>query len=247
MPNYRVVVQFDPERKVFTARAPELEHCSGEGATRAEAVSKVEEEIEATLGNMKESGTNPPPGLDDGGDDPTLTGDLTAKVSRSLHRDLAWQARLEGLEIGQLVSELLAGAIDARRQQRGRRPNPQDRSGNTSDQGQRGGGDRGPRRDDRRQGGGQQGQGGRYHAIMDDRATFLEYVRGLEKQQQGPGGGQQGNFRGGGRGDGGGGRGRRGPGPGGRPPGGGQGGQGGPAGGGASGGSSGGSEGDSEG
>ena len=46
MPHYRVLVQYDPEKNVYTARAPELEHCSAEGATRAEAIAKVEEEIE---------------------------------------------------------------------------------------------------------------------------------------------------------------------------------------------------------
>ena len=35
--NYRVVVQYDSARSVFTARAPELHHISGEGATRSEA------------------------------------------------------------------------------------------------------------------------------------------------------------------------------------------------------------------
>jgi len=56
MSNYRVLVSYDPERSVFVARAPELPHCSADGATRAEALTKVEEEIDAQLRNMRESG-----------------------------------------------------------------------------------------------------------------------------------------------------------------------------------------------
>jgi len=41
-----------------------------------------------------------------------------------------------------------------------------------------------------------QGYGQRYHAVMDDRANFIEYVRGLEPGARGPGGGGGGGGRG---------------------------------------------------
>ena len=50
-PNYRAVVTFDSERKVFSARAPELEHCSGEGASRAEAIIPRDANVD-TIVNM---------------------------------------------------------------------------------------------------------------------------------------------------------------------------------------------------
>src|SRR5687768_8713875 len=108
MSNYRVVVQYDTERSVFTARAPELgPQVTADGASRAEAVSKVEEEINALVANAREQGSNAPAALDD--DLAGFDGTVTAKVSKGLHRDLAFQARIEGVDLAQLVGELLAG------------------------------------------------------------------------------------------------------------------------------------------
>lgn len=191
MPNYRVLVTYDPERNVFHARAPELEHCSAEGATRTEALVKLEEEIDAQLRNMREQGGRPPSPLDE---DAELSGAIAVTVSRTLHRDLLWQARNEGVELGVLVGEMLAAGLEARRQRRRPPAQPEPRAqsaspGNNDNEQQpfrsnRGEGDRrGPNRE-----GGGRGQGGRYHAIMEDRATFLEYVRGLESGgSRGPG------------------------------------------------------------
>ena len=114
-PNYRATVTFDPDRKVFSARAPELEHCSGEGATRAEAIAKLEEEIDAQLANMLSHGSTPPRAVDE----ETFSGEVSAKVSKQLHRDLAYQARSEGIDLDHLVGELLAAAMESRKQHRG--------------------------------------------------------------------------------------------------------------------------------
>lgn len=217
-PNYRIHVSFDGDRKVFMARAPELEHCSGEGASRAEAIARVEEEIDAQVQNIHAQGGNPPPAVDE----ETFTGAIAANVSRTLHRDLAWQARSEGIELDQLVGELLAGAIEARRgargQRAGNRPNaehvPHDNIGNAI------GNDRGGRPM------GRGGYGPRYQGILDDRANFIEYVRGLDAgaspSPTGPWAHPQNRVGGGGPGGGGGGgrrRRRRGGAPGGGAPG----------------------------
>ena len=116
-PNYRATVTFDAERKLFIARAPELEHCSGEGATRAEALAKLEEEIDAQLANMLSHGSTPPRAVDE----ETFSGEISAKVSKLLHRDLSYQARSEGVELDQLVGELLAAAMESRKQHRAAR------------------------------------------------------------------------------------------------------------------------------
>jgi predicted RNase H-like HicB family nuclease len=183
-PNYRVIVTFDGERKLFVARAPELEHTTAEGATRAEAIAKVEEEIDAQLANMLSHGSTPPRAVDE----EQFTGEVAAKISKTLHRDLTYQARTEGIDLDHFVGELLASAIEARRHtQRGQRSGnrqqneavPHDNIGNRHDGGQRRGGF---------------GGGGRGYSpqILDDRANFIEYVRGLENggfQQRGGGGG----------------------------------------------------------
>ncbi len=185
MSKYRIVVQYDSARSVFTARAPELHHISGEGATRSDALARIEEEIDAQVANAREGGGSLPPPVDGEGEE-SFTGELTAKVSRGLHRELAFQARAEGVELPALVGELCAQGLEARRQQR-RRP-AQQAAGDRDERPQAGGSGQvpgsgqgpgaGPGNDRRQQYRG--GQGGRYHAIMEDRATFLEYVRGLE-------------------------------------------------------------------
>jgi predicted HicB family RNase H-like nuclease len=188
-PNYRATVTFDPDRKLFVARAPELEHCSGEGASRADALARLEEEIDAQLANILSHGSTPPRAVDE----ETFSGEISAKVSKLLHRDLVYQARTEGVDVDHLVGELLAAAMESRKQHRGVR------SGNSR-----------PREDhmphdnvgNRYEGGGRpRGFGGRGNNahLLDDRANFIEYVRGLEQQGGAPrhGGGQPGG--GGGR------------------------------------------------
>jgi predicted RNase H-like HicB family nuclease len=185
---------------VFIARAPELEHCSGEGASRAEALAKLEEEIDAQLANILSHGSTPPRAVDE----ETFSGEITAKVSKLLHRDLAYQARSEGIDLDHLLGELLAAAMESRKQHRSVRSGnsrpredqqPHDNVGNRFE----GGGGR-PQR-------GFGGRGNNAH-LLDDRANFIEYVRGLEQQGGAPRHGGHGG--GGGGGPGAGGRGRRG-------------------------------------
>lgn len=185
-PNYRVVLAYDGERKVFLARAPELEHCTAEGATRAEAIAAIEQEIDAQLANMLSHGTTPPRSVDE----ETFSGEIAAKVSKTLHRDLHYQARTDGVDLEHLVGELLGQALEARKQNRGGV-----RSGNRAHADHDG---------NRAFDGNRRGRGNNVH-LLDDRASFIEYVRGLENQ-----GNQAGHNRGPNQGHGGrrGGRGR---------------------------------------
>lgn len=182
--NYRVLLSYDRDRNTFVARAPELGQCSAEGPTRGEAIAHLEEEISAQLKNMQGSGHKPPaPPLDEA----TLPGEVTIKLSQKLHRDLRWQAHLEGVDLEHLLVELLSGGVEQRRggvkprqAGQGRQAGEGDQlSGNTSGGAQGGG---------RRQGYG----GNRYSTnLLDDRANFIEYVRNLEHNNSGshPGGG----------------------------------------------------------
>lgn len=184
-PNYRAVLSFDSERKVFVARVPELSHCTGEGATRAEALTRMEEELDALLANMAEKGSRPPQALDEA----EFSGELQAKVSRLLHRDLTWQAQLEGVELGPLVAEILAAGLEHRRQQsRPRRPAASEGQGQGQGQGHSHGPSSDSQRprnnfDDRRRG---PNTAARFHDLLEDRASFVEYVRGLESDGRGP-------------------------------------------------------------
>jgi predicted RNase H-like HicB family nuclease len=170
-PNYRVNVTFDGERKTFMAHAPELDHCSAEGQSRAEALTRLEEEIDAQLANMLSHGNTPPRSVDE----ETFSGEVSAKISKGLHREISYQARAEGVEVEHLVAELLSAAMESRKQVRaprgGNRPPAADHDniGNRADF--RGDGNRG----------GRGFQRGGNNAMLDDRATFIEYVRGLEQ------------------------------------------------------------------
>lgn len=208
-PNYRVLVAFDSQRAVFSARVPELEHLSGDGPTRKDAIARLEEEIDAQLANMLSQGSTPPHAVDE----EEFSGDVQAKVSRGLHRDLAYLARSEGVELDQIISELLSAALSLRQGGRSngrsaRNPNQQvsepvhaDDIGNRVD-GNRGGSHADGNRSD---GGRRFGRGGGYSPqILDDRANFIEYVRNQEAGQAGRGGGGGGGGRSGGGGGGGG-------------------------------------------
>ena len=166
---YRVLVHYDSDRSLYVARAPELEHCSAEGESRSEAIGKVEEEIDAQLHNIRERGGQVPAAVDD--DASAGEGPLSAKLSRSLHRDLLWQARVEGVDLDQLVAELLAAGLESRRARRrpGQLTGP-GRPAQPGNQAPAGDDEQPPRRDSggppRRGFGREQGGGGRHHHLV---------------------------------------------------------------------------------
>ncbi len=163
LPNYRVIVLYDHGQKVFRARAAELEHCFGEGATRAEAISNLELEIQAQLQNMQEQSKTPPRAIDD----QEWTGDISVHVSKQLHRDLAWQARIEGVELNQFLSEMIAAGLEQRRPaSRPQRTHSRDRQpdGNRSHSSNR------HERDGH----------SNYTGMFEDRANFIQYVRSID-------------------------------------------------------------------
>jgi predicted RNase H-like HicB family nuclease len=152
MNNYRMIISYSTEKQLFVARAPELESCSAEAASRAEAIAKLEEEMGAQIENMKAQEIDLPLPIDE----QELPESLTLKLSNSLHRDLLSMAKAEGVELESLLVELLARGVQGRGRG-GFRPRTEG----------------GPRRH-------QEGQGQRYHNIMENRADFIEYVRSLE-------------------------------------------------------------------
>jgi predicted RNase H-like HicB family nuclease len=200
---YRVVIQFDPEKEQYLARAPELPGCVAEGESYEAALSAITEEMDAQVENIKESGGRVPVPVDE----QEVSGEITLRISKTLHRELHWLALLEELEDDELASEVFQDGLKHRlrsKPRQRRQPGPprkeasegnEDRQPTEDDQ--RGRGRQGRGRPNRGRGRGR-GGGARYHEIMEDKASFLEYVRGLDS------GGGHGNRGGGGRG-----RGRR--------------------------------------
>ena len=169
MANYRFIVVYSEEHKNYLASVPELEGCQIEAETRSEAVAKLEEELEAQLANMKEQGITPPPPLDT----QQFNGELELKISPVLHRDLAIRAMEEQVKLEALMTEILTRGVAFRGPRKKQTQN--DNRGNRK----------------------REGQGQRYHDIMENRADFIEYVRSLDN---GGGGGHRGGGRGGKRG-----------------------------------------------
>lgn len=112
------------------------------------------------------------------------TGELTVTLSRALLRKLGEQAREESISLEELVRELLSESVVLRAWEIMERK-IQMRGGNTqgSQGNQRGGGNQGGHRGGHRKG--HRGMShGRYQSIMDDKATFLEYVRNQERNRR---------------------------------------------------------------
>jgi predicted HicB family RNase H-like nuclease len=175
---YRILVVYDSEKEKFVASVPELDDLKVMGDTRAEALTKAEEEVEKAFRKAAEQNTPLPPPVDGA----EYSGEISVVVSPTLHKNLIFMAAQEGIELNQLASELLSSALAERSLIKSVQRRP------SKDHKREGRRDRRPR-------------GDRYFNIMDDKASFIDYVRSLE-----PGGG--GGRKRGGRGRGG--RGRKG-------------------------------------
>jgi predicted RNase H-like HicB family nuclease len=157
---YRIIISHarTEEGQSFLARVPELPGCEAEGATRAEVLSRIEEEIESQVANMRAQGIDPPPTVEA----EVADGKIQLQISSSLHQDLLFLAKSENVTLEVLLQELLARSVSQRIGGRWR------------------GGGGAPRPEAGRSARPREGQGQRYHEIMENRADFIEYVRSLE-------------------------------------------------------------------
>ena len=162
MPTYRIIITYLPEKEVYQARAPELPGAVVEAPTRAEAMAELEEEITAQVEVIKDQGGVPPTPLDA----TELDGKLSLEVTPELHRELLFLAKADNIELSLLVNDLLVRAV-SRRWGGARRAHG-------------GGGNRQQPKGERGRGRPREGQGNRYHNIMEDRAEFIDYVRKLD-------------------------------------------------------------------
>ncbi|MBN2360518.1 MAG: hypothetical protein JXR83_13770 [Deltaproteobacteria bacterium] len=191
---FRLSVYYDLERGQYGVRCEELGDLEVFGATRADALREGEAMLESKIAAFAVKG-EPLPKPFDFERPVDYSGRLEIEIGKSLHRDLALAARRERLSIDRLCAELLARGVEAR--DRGAR-SERASDGRTA-RGRRGGDDpwKSPQGDDRDRG--RRGMSrDRYHQVMEDKAAFLEYVRGLD--QGGGHGGRGGDRGGGGRG-----------------------------------------------
>ncbi len=174
---YRILVHFDASTEKFVAAVPELGEIKTEGKTRTEAIEKAEEAIESAIRNAAEQDTPLPPPMDR----TEFSGELTVKISPSLHRELAFLATEDGMEPDQLAAELINTGIAIKTT--GRLKTGSARSTTRDDRGS--GGRRRSGRPPKKN----------YHNIMDDRAAFIEYVRSIDAGGKRGGGRSRGGRR----------------------------------------------------
>ena len=169
---YRILISFIPESESFLAKAPELD-LETSGETRGEAISQIEEQIEARMIAAAEGDKLPDPI-----DEEELETRFEVELAPVLVRDLNYYARRSGVSLNDLVSQFithgigkLEGRIEAEKKSAETSETQEERPSRRKAGGRRRGRRDGPRRD------------------IDDQAKFLEYVRDLER---GKGGGRRG-------------------------------------------------------
>ncbi len=177
-PAYRILLSKDAESGKMVAVVPELKDCNAEGETYKDALHAVEERIRDILIEMNEEGLQSPVPIDEREYEPILR----VELSPWLHRELDWQSVKENMDKDRIVSEILADGLARRNWKRhGKRRGGH---GGQGGHGRRDGGRRGGRRDGMSK--------DKYMGIMEDRASFIEYVRGLDSGGSGGGGGGRG-------------------------------------------------------
>ncbi|MCC7384715.1 MAG: hypothetical protein IT384_22895 [Deltaproteobacteria bacterium] len=195
---YRIHIHFEPDQGHFAASVPEL-GLSSTAKTRSELITAVEDAIEARIQEAASGKTLPAPI-----DTQSLPSTIAVPLSGGLARELFYQAKRDNLTPESLAAELIArgvGQSEARGPRRRRDEAAPGAPGESASSGDEQpadlsherrdpGGDRGPPRRGRRDREG-------YRPELEDKANFLEYLRGLEK---GPGQGGGGSGGGGRRG-----------------------------------------------
>jgi hypothetical protein len=169
---YRLAVYWDIDKAQYGVRSDELGNLQVWADTRAQALALGEAALESRIGQFAVRGEEMPRPFDlERAQD--FSGQLELHLSRGLHRDLAQQARRERCSVEQLAGELLARGLGERRS-----------DGRPGAAAPRGGGERRDFRRDERGDRDRNRRGmsaDRYTQVMEDKASFMEYVRGLDQ------------------------------------------------------------------
>lgn len=157
---YRIIVHYDSSNEHFVALVPEIPGIQAMGDTRHDALNNAEQAIEGFVRQAAEAGREMPTPIDR----TDLPAEISLRLSPGLHRELRFLAAEEGIDAAQLASEVLSLGIGLRLT--GRFVPTQQRQADGNGDGHQRPRGRGQRKD--------------YHSIMDDRASFIEYVRSID-------------------------------------------------------------------
>jgi len=102
--HYRIVIRYSKEDEGYIAVVPELRGCSAWGKSELEAIEAVKEATSAWLESAKANGIEIPNPIDE----QPVSGRYALRMPPELHRDLVFQAKLEGLSLNQLIVHKLS-------------------------------------------------------------------------------------------------------------------------------------------
>ena len=103
---YRIVVRYSKEDEGYIAVVPELRGCSASGETKQKAIEAVEEAASAWLESAKANGIEIPIPLDK----QSVSGRYALRMPPDLYRELALEAKAQGLSLNQLIVHRLSRA-----------------------------------------------------------------------------------------------------------------------------------------
>ena len=103
---YRIVVRYSEEDEGYIAVVPELRGCSAWGETEQKAFEAIQEAASAWLESAKANGIVIPVPLDK----QPVSGKYALRMPPDLHRELAFEAKAQGLSLNQLIVHKLSRA-----------------------------------------------------------------------------------------------------------------------------------------
>lgn len=105
---YTIILRWDGDDEFFVARVDELPGCSAHGATEAEAVSNLRDNMQVWIEDCLVAGDPIP---EPAQETELPSGKWLQRVPRSLHSKLIRLAKKEGVSLNQLVSSALAEVV----------------------------------------------------------------------------------------------------------------------------------------
>jgi len=101
---YSITVHWDEKNEEFIATSKEFPYLSGIGDSKEEAVNIIEEAISDSLEMMQEEQMEQPSPITI----PEYSGNIRLRLPKSLHKQLAEMAELEGVSLNQYMVSLLS-------------------------------------------------------------------------------------------------------------------------------------------
>lgn len=104
---YRISVHYSDEDEGYIAVVPELRGCSAWGEAESEAIEAVKEAASAWLESARANNIEIPTPIDE----QRLTGKYALRLPPDLYRELAFEAKRQGISLNQLLVYKLSKAI----------------------------------------------------------------------------------------------------------------------------------------